>query len=285
MIQLPNNLSAIGQSTCWSPANLWRLERTDGTVLRFCDRDAAIEYEGETYAPAGAFSASAREMSDGFKTRNGELRGVIDSDVVTEADLRAGRYIDAQVTQYLVDARFPFAGALMTTRFTILDVTHDGLGWTAQVADVSRRLRVKTGALVTRDCEYNLGDARCKKVLTSFTTSAVAVTTVDAARTRWRASAVPNSSDDWYTYGKVTWVTGSNAGLVSEVSDYVNSTRRFTSRLALPFDVEVGDTFVAVAGCDRLFETCKTKFENGDNFGGFPHVPGTEKLMNTPNSK
>ena len=40
--------------------------------------------------------------------------------------------------------------------------------------------------------------------------------------------------------------------------------------------VAVGDTFKVTAGCDKYFDTCKSKFDNGDNFRGFPHLIGQE---------
>lgn len=36
------------------------------------------------------------------------------------------------------------------------------------------------------------------------------------------------------------------------------------------------------AGCDRLFETCQTKFENTPNYGGAPHMPGKSPFDGTP---
>jgi uncharacterized phage protein (TIGR02218 family) len=38
-----------------------------------------------------------------------------------------------------------------------------------------------------------------------------------------------------------------------------------------------GDTFEVVAGCDRTFATCKSKFNNVRNFRGFPHIPGRDE--------
>ena len=35
-----------------------------------------------------------------------------------------------------------------------------------------------------------------------------------------------------------------------------------------------GDQFDIIAGCDKLFSTCKSKFSNALNFQGFPHIPG-----------
>ena len=45
--------------------------------------------------------------------------------------------------------------------------------------------------------------------------------------------------------------------------------------LLLPFrDSVLGGQIVLQRGCDRTVDTCRTKFNNVINYGGFPHVPG-----------
>jgi uncharacterized phage protein (TIGR02218 family) len=44
----------------------------------------------------------------------------------------------------------------------------------------------------------------------------------------------------------------------------------------------VGDTLVAVAGCDRQLTTCRDKFHNTVNFRGFPHIPGNDFVLRYP---
>jgi len=47
-----------------------------------------------------------------------------------------------------------------------------------------------------------------------------------------------------------------------------------TFTLLLPFRDILGETVTAFQGCDHSVSTCKTKFSNVPNFGGFPLVPG-----------
>jgi uncharacterized phage protein (TIGR02218 family) len=57
-------------------------------------------------------------------------------------------------------------------------------------------------------------------------------------------------------------------------------------RLALwqpmPEPVAERDLFVVTAGCDKRFETCRTKFANAVNFRGFPHLPGNDFVAPMP---
>jgi uncharacterized phage protein (TIGR02218 family) len=159
------------------------------------------------------------------------------------------------------------------------------MAWTAEVQDIGALLRLKVGNTFARNCRHRLGDALCQVNLASFTESSKTVTTVDNARKAFRASGLASTTNDYFTYGRVVWLTGLNAGVQCDVKDYVGSTRKITLQLATAFNIQVGDTFNVIAGCDLTFEgDCKTKFSNGVNFGGFPHIPGNEKALETPNA-
>jgi uncharacterized phage protein (TIGR02218 family) len=49
--------------------------------------------------------------------------------------------------------------------------------------------------------------------------------------------------------------------------------------------VAPGDNFRIVAGCDKQFATCRTKFDNVPNFRGFPHVPGNDFMLSVVSQK
>lgn len=89
--------------------------------------------------------------------------------------------------------------------------------------------------------------------------------------------------DGFWTYGKVTWTGGDNSGLSMEIKafTYVNGSPgdpEFTLFLPLPNDIQVGDTYTVQAGCRKRFdEDCIAKYDNADNFRGFPHIPTTDQ--------
>ena len=42
-------------------------------------------------------------------------------------------------------------------------------------------------------------------------------------------------------------------------------------------------TFTVTAGCDKTYPTCRDRFANVVNFGGFPHMPGNDFALSYPN--
>lgn len=73
---------------------------------------------------------------------------------------------------------------------------------------------------------------------------------------------------------------GKTVTITYAVMDYTTSaTGQVDLQLYMPYPIQVGDTFSAVAGCDKTMTVCKNSFSNIVNFRGFPHLPGRDRLI------
>jgi hypothetical protein len=73
----------------------------------------------------------------------------------------------------------------------------------------------------------------------------------------------------FFSFGKVTWLTGQNAGFVMEVKAF--SPGVVTLGMAMPYTIS--------AGCDKGIGTCNTRFNNIIHFRGEPYIPGPDILL------
>jgi hypothetical protein len=81
----------------------------------------------------------------------------------------------------------------------------------------------------------------------------------------------------YFAYGTVKFLTGLNAGFSMDVKAFAPGVVTLT--MTLPYPLTVGDTYSIVAGCDRLFGTCKARYNNVPNFRGEPYVPGQDVIL------
>jgi len=104
-----------------------------------------------------------------------------------------------------------------------------------------------------------------------------------AATSAFSATGLDAYADDWFTAGKLTFTSGANAGVGSEVK-YHHKAAAVTFELwqAMPEPIAPGDTFTVTAGCDKRFATCHDRFNNVVNFRGFPHIPGNDFVIRYP---
>lgn len=112
-------------------------------------------------------------------------------------------------------------------------------------------------------CNHVLYDARCKLVAASYkqdtTITAVGTDTVDVADDGF--------ADNYLQAGEIVNTTkGERRLIIDNVADVITISFPF-------FNAEVGDNVSLYVGCNHAFSTCKTKFSNSLNYGGFPYVP------------
>ncbi len=88
-----------------------------------------------------------------------------------------------------------------------------------------------------------------------------------------------DAPDNYFSHGKIEFLTGRNEGKTYPILNYKNDTGVYTVQMIYqPFlPVIVGDEFRIVRGCSKAFfdtdNGCKA-FRNQLNFPGFPYVPG-----------
>lgn len=263
-------------------ASLWEIERTDGTFLRFTDHDTEITFENNVYTPVAGFNAGAQQRLETLKARSVETIGVIDSSAISDADLKAGKYREAKLTHYTIDWRYPWAGHFSKSIYWIAETVYDGEVWQAKAEGVTRWLTQKIGFTASRTCRHRLGRDVCALGVNLVdVTDTGSITTILRQRQMFRTDLV--AADDVYKNGYITFTSGDNNGVSVEVKGYTQTNGRVELELLTPKALQVGDTFEIEQGCDGLHETCKTKFDNIVNFGGFRDMPGSDRLIKTPN--
>lgn len=79
---------------------------------------------------------------------------------------------------------------------------------------------------------------------------------------------------NWFDLGFIYFLTGPNNGLARTIKSFTQGTPAFANLVSpFPYTPELYDVFRIYAGCDKTQLTCQNKFENLENFRGFPYVP------------
>lgn len=94
----------------------------------------------------------------------------------------------------------------------------------------------------------------------------------------FNAAAISASAQSLYS-GKITWLSGNNAGKTSYIRIWDNSSKTVKIYDELVGDIQVGDKFVYAFGCDKTIDRCADTFGNAHNFRGEPYLPGPSKVI------
>jgi uncharacterized phage protein (TIGR02218 family) len=151
------------------------------------------------------------------------------------------------------------------------------MSFSAEIRGLTHKLGIIRGRIFQHGCDAVLGDGRCRVDLTDRRFGGEGSVVAATAGHSFTAAGVESFEDAWFDRGTLTWLTGANQG----VKAVVKSSRRTTITLwqAAAGRMAPGDRFRISAGCDKQFATCRSKFANGKNFRGFPHMPGNDALL------
>jgi uncharacterized phage protein (TIGR02218 family) len=270
-------LAAHYEGECLTLAKLWKITRRDGEVFGFTDHDKPLTYLSVDYEPTSAYDASAVSIRSELNADNMEAAGLLDSEGINTQDIEAGTWDGARFQLLEVNYEDLTMGhnTLLTGEFGQL--TRKANTFVAELRGLMFKLQNNIGRVVTASCDADLGDARCGVDLEALRVSGTVTT--GASQIAFTASAMAQAAD-YFTYGVVTWVTGDNAGRSMEVKQH-QAGGVFTLQLDMPHAIDVGDTFTAVPGCNKVGRDgdCKNKFSNYGRFRGFEDVPGQKKVL------
>jgi uncharacterized phage protein (TIGR02218 family) len=267
-------------------ATCWRLTRTDGLVLGFTDHDRELVIEGLTYRAASAYSRSAIASRTGLAVDNLDLEGLLDSDAISEEELRAGRFDRAAIEVFLVNWQALGQGVVRLRRGTLGEVRLQGGLYRAELRGMAQALTAPAVEVYTPECRADLGDHRCQVDLAALTVAGTVVSTADR-----RTITTSNLTDPLpgvsglYNGGVLSWISGANAGLSMEVKSLDAASHTLVLFLPMAYAIAPGDAFTVHPGCDKRLATCRDVFANVLNFRGEPFVPGLDALGRYPDAQ
>ena len=264
----------------------WAIKRRDGIVLGFTDHDRSLSFGGIAFVADSGMTARALSATTGLSVNNTEAVGVLTADAVTEADIAAGRYDQADVTVWQV-CWDDVSARQVRFRGTMGEITRNGASFQVDLRGLSEALNQPQGRSYLKTCSAVLGDTACS-INTKTEAAYVAEVEIDRetdGQTFDVATLVPFNAE-WFKNGFLEVISGAAKGLSATIKeDQLVGTRRsllLWQPLGLP--IGIGDQLRLVAGCDKRAATCREKFANLANFQGFPHIPGDDWLMAVPRS-
>lgn len=280
----------------------WMIEKRDGSVIRGTDHDDDVEIPptgdspesdlvGTYYAGANITASDNRQTADG-SVDNAEVDGALQKDLnatidVTVADIEAGLFDGAPVTQILLNWSAPGDGNVETRHGYLGEVSRDSDGrYTTELRGIKQLLSQVFVLTFSERCQVKrFGDAECKLDLEPLRITGTVSSVTNAKRFNATLNTdSPAPAAGFYSGGELLFTSGANAGYMREVkrddNDDVVGHLSFWERF--PNDPQVGDAFELTPGCPRTRTACKA-YGNIVNFRGYGvFITGTDALARGP---
>ena len=257
-----------------SLALCWRLERLDGVGLALTSHDQPVTIEGVRHEPTPGMTPASVTRPLGLEPPSAETAGALSSAALDATDLSLGRWDGAKVALSVVDWQQPDNEAIVLLGGEIGSVNIDGESFSAELRGAAAALEAPVCPATSAECRAQFGDKKCRVDLAARTLVAHVVSSDGGALTL----DVP--VDDRFVLGRLRYMSGANCGLSTVV---LSASGNIVEVRELPrASIETGCRVELREGCDKRFETCVSRFANGANFRGEPHLPGNDLLTRYP---
>lgn len=191
MKSISNSLNTHLAQEVTTLCTCWRLVRTDGRIFAFTSLDEDLTIGGVTYETQNGFMASAIASNSDFSVDNLDITGILDSDQITNEDLRNKLFDFATIYVFVTNYENPQVDDMRMRRGTLGEVTLLQNGsFTAEVRGMNQALSHNYIELFAPECRADFCDQRCKLSIANYTRKAV-VTDVTSANV-FKTAAFPD---------------------------------------------------------------------------------------------
>ncbi len=260
--------SALETAASW-----WRLTRSDGVALGFTSHDRALWFDGLLHEAAPGMLPAAVRLTGAFTPDTTEIAGGITAAGISSDDLQSGRWDGAATSFGIVDWENPAQHHTLWSG-TIGRISRSGSRFEVELTSAKARLAVDPLPRTSPGCRAVFCGAECGLSAARFT-HLVSVSSADEESLVIGGNGVPDSAA--FRFGELMWIDGPNTGISARIID--GDGANITLAEAPYHAAKPGDRCRLIEGCDRSFESCKTRFDNAINFRGEPKLPGNDMLL------
>ena len=153
--------------TVTSLTSIWRLTRRDGEEFYFTDHDVDIVFDdgdgSATYKSNVGYDRTSLVSRIGLSVDSMDVEGLLNSEAISQAELRAGLFDYAEVRVSLVNWKDLTQGELKLKRGRLGEVTISHTGtFRAELRSLSQHLSQNIIETYSAECRADLGDSKCR---------------------------------------------------------------------------------------------------------------------------
>lgn len=247
---------------------------SEGEKYYFCDSDHDIEINNEKYLHGVYFIPGKITSSTNLEENNFKIIFIIDGYYFEKNKLISGYYSNSFVEISLVDSfDINLKKHILKTGYLGAISLKDN-SFIAEISSLISLAKNNITKCYLSNCRAKLGDDKCKIKLEKYTAKGKVENLADINSFY---DSKREEGDDYFKHGEISFLSGKLAGRNFWISNFYNEKIIIQSLEEL--EINIGDEYQIIAGCNKDFNTCITKFNNAINFRGEPFIPNRHQLV------
>jgi uncharacterized phage protein (TIGR02218 family) len=248
---------------------LAELTSTTGQTVRVTSHDVDRVIGAETYLKTPGFNLTRYTVKNGGEaaTIDFEMPLSDDGPILIE-DVRRGAWRGATIVLWIAHTATPADRNVLAQGFVGRTDYGDRLQGSMELVTLADALKDIVLFTIQPACPWKFASRQCGAVEATWT-RAGAVSSVTSRRKFTATITSPGTLS--FTHGKVNWTSGDNAGAEGWVRQWTSGSGLFEMVTDFPFDIQAGDAFDVLAGCQKNRTDCAV-YGQLDRYGGFDFV-------------
>jgi uncharacterized phage protein (TIGR02218 family) len=245
----------------------WHIQLTNGDQLRLTNYNEDINIKDYKYIAESIFTYKSIEKSSELLTEKNEICGIICDKYFKRQDIINGKLNDAYIEIFLINTNNLDNGKLILNQGYVSNIKIINNKFIANISSLKNKFNNKITNSFSQNCRAKFCDKDCSLYEENYKFYGK-ISKVISNNTLFDAER--NEENFYFNFGEITFISGNNTGLCFQVKNFKNG----EIELNLPsiYKLAVGDTYAIIAGCDKNFSSCVTKFNNALNFRGEPYI-------------
>ena len=245
----------------------WHIKLKNNQEIGFTTHDNDIKINGFNYLSKALIRYDTIQKSTNLLREFDEIAGIIDHEFIKENDILKGKFDNALLSIYLVNYKNIKQPQHLLKQGYISNIRYSNEQFYANISPLTEKLDSNITQSFSPYCRAKFCDERCKLDKSIYTK----IGQIHKIISRNSFLDEDRSEDNYYyNFGMIKFLSGKNKGIGLEISNFYNK----VIEIILPplIELNLGDKYEIIAGCDKNFLTCINKFNNAINFRGEPHI-------------
>jgi uncharacterized phage protein (TIGR02218 family) len=284
-------ITHLGSALCTPAACFYAVSEIDGTVVAMTSYSSDLTgvpgYPGVTFKRNTGVSSSQLQGEAGNAFSQMEASLFLLAAGITEADVLAGKWAHASAVLFVCNYEQLNMGQLIMESGYLAEFVQKSPIVTAEIKGLNNALTAQIGTVTRPECSHDFCDAGCALLAANYTVTGTL--TGVTSQTVFAVSAL-TAPNEYFNNGKFVFTSGTNANYILRIDSYNSATKTFTLRTPAPYLPIVGQTFSALAGCQKRLVDCQTRLQNNFvtivnnvvNRKAFDFVPTLESFSRLP---
>lgn len=248
----------------------FKITLKDGNIIGFTDNSINLTIDNIVYNSSCGFDGDNEKFYSDLTSGESNIIGFIENNNINIDEVLSGKFDNADIEIFFINTE-TFEKIYITKGYIKSINIIDGK-ILINISNILDILDKNIGEVYSPMCRAGFCDKKCSLNIDNFSFNGVVVEVKSDTEFLCSGEDITNKEKNYFKYGVVYFENNQSM----EVKQSFNNNIILSSRLN--YNINVGDNFKIVAGCDKTFNTCCNVFNNAINFRGEPFISTTTKM-------